>query len=78
MREYQQRMHEAGSKDFDSSSSEGFMAAKILTKGLRRLGGKSLRRESLVMAPQSLCDYDMGGFSNTDSAKSHKGSRDAD
>ena len=71
-------MHEAGSKDFDSSSSEGFMAAKILTEGLRRLGGKSLRRESLVTAPQSLRDYDTGGFSSTDSAKSHKGSRDTD
>ena len=78
VREYQQRMLEAGSKDFDFSSIEGFLAAKVLTEGLRRAGGKSLSRESLVTALQSLRDYDMGGFSVTYSAKSHEGSRYTD
>ena len=78
VREYQQRMLEAGNKDFDFSSIEGFLAAKVLTEGLRRAPGKSLTRESLTTALQSLRDYDMGGFSVTYSAKSHEGSRYTD
>ena len=78
VREYQQRMIEAGNKDFDFSSIEGFLAAKVLTEGLRRAPGKSLTRESLTTALQSLRDYDMGGFSVTYSAKSHEGSRYTD
>ena len=78
VREYQLRMLEAGHKDFDFSSIEGFLAAKVLTEGLRRAGGKSLSRESLVVALQSLRDYDMGGFSVSYSAKSHEGSRYTD
>ena len=78
VREYQQRMLEAGNKDFDFSSIEGFLAAKVLTEGLRRAPGKSLSRESLTTALQSLRDYDMGGFSVTYSAKSHEGSRYTD
>ena len=35
MREYQQRMTESGQKEFDFSSLEGFLAAKVLTEGLR-------------------------------------------
>ena len=78
VREYQQRMLEAGNKDFDFSSIEGYLAAKILTEGLRRAPGKGLSRESLTTALQSLRDYDMGGFSVTYSAKSHEGSRYTD
>ena len=78
VREYQQRMLEAGQKDFDFSSIEGFLAAKVLTEGLRRAGGKSLSRESLVTALQSLRDYDMGGFNVSYSARNHEGSRYTD
>ena len=78
VREYQQRMLEAGNKDFDFSSIEGFLAAKVLTEGLRRAGGKNLSRESLVTALESLRNYDMGGFTVSYSAKSHEGSRYTD
>ncbi len=45
VREYQQRMTEAGHKDFDFSSMEGFLAAKVFTEGLRRAGKNSDPRE---------------------------------
>ena len=78
VREYQQRMTEAGNKDFDFSSMEGFLAAKVLTEGLRKAGGKSLSRESFVTALEALKEYNMGGFIINYSAKSHEGSRFTD
>lgn len=78
VREYQERMTQAGNKDFDFSSIEGFLAAKVLTEGLRRAGGKSLTRESLVTALESLRDFNMGGFIVNYSPKSHEGSRYTD
>lgn len=78
VREYQQRMTEAGNKDFDFSSMEGFLAAKVLTEGLRRAPGKSLSRESLSTALESMRDFNMGGFTVNYSAKSHEGSRYTD
>jgi branched-chain amino acid transport system substrate-binding protein len=73
VREYQQRMTESGHKDFDFSSMEGFLAAKVLTEGLRR-AGRGLTRESLIGALESLKDYNMGGFAVTYSPKDHQGS----
>ena len=78
VREYQQRMTEAGNKEFDFSSMEGFLAAKVFTEGLRRAGTKNLSRDSLITALESLRDYNMGGFSVSYSAKSHEGSRYTD
>jgi branched-chain amino acid transport system substrate-binding protein len=73
VREYQQRMTESGQKDFDFSSMEGFLAAKVLTEGLRR-AGKGLTRESLVTALEAVKDYNMGGFAVTYGPKDHEGS----
>ena len=78
VREYQQRMTEAGNKDFDFSSMEGFLAAKVFTEGLRRAGTKALSRESFITALESLRDYNMGGFSVNYSAKNHEGSHYTD
>ncbi len=77
VREYQQRMLEAGNKDFDFSSMEGFLAAKIFTEGLRK-AGKNLSRDSFTSALESLRDYNLGGFTVNYSAKSHEGSRYTD
>ena len=74
VREYQQRMTDAGNKDFDFSSMEGFLAAKVFTEGLRK-AGKNLSRESFTNALESLRDYNLGGFTVNYSAKSHEGSR---
>lgn len=77
VREYQQRMTEAGNKEFDFSSMEGFLAAKVFTEGLRK-AGKNPTRESFVTALQSLRDYNLGGFTVNYSGKSHEGSRYTD
>lgn len=78
VREYQKRMTEAGNKEFDFSSMEGFLAAKVFTEGLRRAGTKNLSRDSLKTALESLRDFDMGGFSVRYSPTSHEGSRYTD
>ncbi|MHB1199606.1 MAG: ABC transporter substrate-binding protein [Polaromonas sp.] len=77
VREYQQRMTEAGHKDFDFSSMEGFLAAKVFTEGLRR-AGRALTRDSLVTALESIREYNMGGFYVNYSPKNHEGSRFTD
>ena len=77
VREYQQRMLEAGNKDFDFTSMEGFLAAKVFTEGLRK-AGKVLTRASFTTALESLRDYNMGGFTVSYSAKSHEGSHFTD
>lgn len=73
VREYQQRMTEAGQKEFDFSSFEGFLAAKVLTEGLRR-AGRSLSRETLISGLETLRDYNLGGFTINYSPTSHEGS----
>lgn len=77
VREYQQRMTDAGNKEFDYSSMEGFLAAKVFTEGLRK-AGKNPTRESFVTALESLRDYNLGGFTVNYSGKSHEGSRYTD
>jgi ABC-type branched-subunit amino acid transport system substrate-binding protein len=77
VREYQQRMTAAGNKEFDFSSMEGFLAAKVFTEGLRK-AGKNPTRESFVTGLESLRDYNLGGFTVNYSGKSHEGSRYTD
>ena len=74
VREYQQRMTEAGHKDFDFSSMEGFLAAKVFTEGLRR-AGKTPTRESLITGLESMREVDLGGFIVNYGPKDHEASR---
>lgn len=62
VREYQQTMMEAGHKDFDFSSMEGFLTAKVFVEGLKR-AGRAPTREGLINGLESIRDWDMGGFS---------------
>ena len=73
VREYQQRMNEAKYTDYDYSSIEGFIAAKVLTEGLRR-AGRGLSRESFTTALESLRDLNMGGFMIGFGPNDHEGS----
>ena len=73
VREYQQHMTELGQKDFDFSSMEGYLAARVLVEGLRR-AGRSVTRESLITALESIRNLNLGGFTVSYSAKDHQGS----
>src|ERR1700674_381606 len=77
VREYQKLMLEDGHKDFNFSSLEGFMAAKVMVEGLKRTG-KEPTREKLVTALETLRDYDVGGFRVTYTPEDHYGSKFVD
>jgi ABC-type branched-subunit amino acid transport system substrate-binding protein len=77
VREYQQRMTEAGQKDFDFSSLEGYLTARILVEGLRR-AGKNPTRDGLISGLESMRDINMGGFTVNFSAKNHQASNFTD
>lgn len=67
------------SKEFEVnfSSLEGFIAAKVLTEGLRRTG-KELTRERFVAALEGITNLDLGGFGVSFSANNHNASRFVD
>lgn len=73
VREYQQVLVKANSKEFSYTSLEGFMAAKVFAEALRRVG-KDLTREKLVAALEGLRNYDTGGFVVDFGPKKHNGS----
>ena len=73
VREYQQSMAESGQKDFDFSSLEGYLTARILVEGLRR-AGKNLSRDGLINGLESMHDFNLGGFTVNYSARNHQAS----
>jgi len=73
VREYQQVMGEAGHKDFDFSSMEGFLTAKVFVEGLKR-AGKNPSRDGLVAGLESIRDWDLGGFAIKYGPRDHVGS----
>lgn len=73
VREYQQNMRAIGQQSFDVSSFEGYLAAKVLTEGLRRTG-RYLTRDGLIDSLETMRDYNLGGFSINYSPTSHAGS----
>lgn len=77
VREYQQHMTEAGEKEFDFSSMEGYLSARVLVEGLKR-AGRNLTRDSLIVGLESMQEVRLGGFSISYSAKNHQGSNFTD
>jgi ABC-type branched-subunit amino acid transport system substrate-binding protein len=77
VREYQKAMQEVGQKEFDFTSLEGFIAAKILVEGIRR-SGRDLTRERLIGAIETLNRFDLGGISVTYAPGAHSGSHFVD
>jgi ABC-type branched-subunit amino acid transport system substrate-binding protein len=61
VREYQKAMKDAGHTDFDFSSMEGYIAAKVTAEALRR-AGKTPSRESLMNALENMQNFDVGDF----------------
>jgi ABC-type branched-subunit amino acid transport system substrate-binding protein len=77
VREYQQRMKEAGQTELDFSSMEGYLIAKVFVEGLKR-AGRNLTREGLITALESMKDVNLGGFEISYSPRDHSGSRYTD
>lgn len=73
VRDYQQHMTAAGDKNFDFSSMEGYLTARVLTEGLRR-AGRTLTRDGLIAGLESMREVNLGGFMVNYSAKNHMGS----
>ncbi|HSI55453.1 MAG: ABC transporter substrate-binding protein [Ramlibacter sp.] len=73
VREYQQIMAEAGQKEPDFSSMEGFLIAKVFVEGLKR-AGRNPTREGFIVALESIRDWDLGGFSIRYGPNDHVGS----
>lgn len=77
VREYQQRMKEAGQTEFDFSSMEGFLIGKVFVEGVRR-AGKTLTRDAFITALESMKDVNLGGFEINYSPRDHSGSKYTD
>ncbi len=70
---YQQAMRAAGEKHFDSISLEGYIAARVLSEGLRR-AKPPLSRASVLQALQNLGAFDLGGVSISYREQERRGS----
>lgn len=73
VREYQQVMTEAGQKDYDFSSMEGFLTAKVFVEGLKR-AGRNPTRDALIGGLESMHDWQLGGFTVSYGPRDHVGS----
>ena len=77
VKEYQEIMAKAGNMDFNFSSLEGFIVAKVMVEGLKR-AGKDLTREKLVAALEGMNNVDLGEFVVNFSPITHSGSKFVD
>ncbi|MGC2518562.1 MAG: ABC transporter substrate-binding protein [Burkholderiales bacterium] len=77
VKEYQQMLTQDGNKDFNFSSLEGFIAAKVTVEGLKR-AGRNLTREKLISELETMNNVDLGGFIVNFSPTSHSGSQYVD
>lgn len=72
--EYQAALRKAGGDARPNYTAlEGYLAAKVLCEGLRRMGAKP-SREGLVSALESMHDYNAGGFRVNFGPHDHQGS----
>jgi ABC-type branched-subunit amino acid transport system substrate-binding protein len=70
LQEYRNLMNWAGQKEYDFTSMEGFLTAKIMVEGLRR-AGTNLTRERLITGLESMRDVNLGGFTVKFSPQNH-------
>lgn len=74
VKEYQQVLKTAGITDYDFTSLEGFIGAKVFVEGLRR-AGRELTRERFIAALETMNGVDLGGFVVAFSPTNHSGSQ---
>ncbi len=74
-REFAESVKKAGgTANANFSSMEGYLAARVVTEGLSRAGGKGATRDSLVRGIEALGNHSLGGFNVQFSANNHVGS----
>jgi ABC-type branched-subunit amino acid transport system substrate-binding protein len=73
-REYNKNLPLIGYTDFDFTSFEGWIAAKVLVEGIRR-AGRTLTRENLMSALESMNNFDLGGFPVSFTGRDHAASK---
>jgi ABC-type branched-subunit amino acid transport system substrate-binding protein len=74
VKEYQQVLKAAGITDYNFTSLEGFIAARVFVEGLRR-AGRDLTRERFVAALETMAGVDLGGFVVAFTPTNHSGSQ---
>jgi ABC-type branched-subunit amino acid transport system substrate-binding protein len=74
VKEYQQILKAAGVTDYNFTSLEGFLAAKVFVEGLRR-AGRDLTRDRFVAALETMGGVDLGGFVVNFTPTNHNGSQ---
>lgn len=74
VKEYQEAMAAANDRNFDFTSLEGYLAAKVAVLGLTKTG-KDLTRAKYIAALNNIKNHDMGGFMVSLSPKNHSGSQ---
>jgi ABC-type branched-subunit amino acid transport system substrate-binding protein len=77
VKEYQEVLGKAGTTEYNFSSLEGYIVAKVMVEGLKR-AGKDLTREKLIAALESMNSVDIGGFTVSFSPTNHSGSKYVD
>jgi branched-chain amino acid transport system substrate-binding protein len=76
VKEYRRAIEEAKAEP-GFGTLEGYIAAKVMTEGIRR-AGRGLTRDSFIRAMESMGDYDAGGFKVSYSPENHNGSKFVD
>ena len=70
-REFLESLKKAGDVQANFSSMEGFLAAKLLTEGIRRAGSGSITRADLIRGIEATGNQSFGGFSTQLSSTNH-------
>ena len=70
-REFADAVKKAGNVQANFSSMEGYLAAKVVTEGLKRAGNRIGSRDALIQGIESIGNQSLGGFQVSFSASNH-------
>jgi ABC-type branched-subunit amino acid transport system substrate-binding protein len=70
-REFADAVRKAGNVQANFSSMEGYLAAKVVSEGLKRAGARMNSREGLIQGIEAIGSQSLGGFQVNFSAGNH-------
>jgi ABC-type branched-subunit amino acid transport system substrate-binding protein len=70
-REFADAVKKAGNVQANFSSMEGYLAAKVVTEGLKRAGNRIGSRDALIQGIESIGSQSLGGFQVNFTASNH-------